>query len=214
MHQKKILVISDLDGTLTTEQSSWQYILERLNLWIPEGKKNLEKFLNKEINYDEFIQLDVSLLKGVPVHKYLDVINSIKFNQGAFELFDYFKATSSKNIIVSSGLMDLAIKLNNFFPLSQIFANVIHNDGEVLTGSYVKNVGWNDKKGIMKNIKSAHPNYYIIAFGDTSADLPLIQMSDLSFSCFSHSDELIAAADYNITNLLDAIEIISNELRE
>lgn len=209
-----ILVISDLDGTLTTQHSSWQFVFEQLGLWHGLGEKHLNMFLAEKISYDEFIKMDVELLKDLPVHTYLDIINKIVFRQGLVELFDFLSTYNSENIIVSSGLQDLAERLRSVIPIKHIFANVINRAKGKLDGSYVKNVGWNGKEQIMKKLKLAYPESFIIAFGDTSGDLPLIKYSDLSFSCFSSSDELNAQADYVITNLKDAISIINRTIRD
>ena len=212
MPQKNVIVVSDLDGTLTDQSSSWQYVFEELGLWVNQAELNLKKFLAKEICYDQFIELDVSLLKGVPIKQYLKIIESINYRTGLIDLFEYLKTINSTNIIVSSGLMDLAERINKEIPFSQIYANKIYRNNQYLDGRYEKIVGWHGKEKIMSQIKNSNPNSFIIAFGDTSADLPLIRFSDLNFSCFSNSDELNSAAQYQITNLLDAAKIIQKTL--
>lgn len=208
------VVISDLDGTLTTQQSSWQFVFEELGLWYGRGEKHLHLFLDGKISYDEFIKMDVALLKDVPVQKYLETIDKITFRKGLVELFDFLKGYNSENIIVSSGLMDLAKRLGNYIPIKQIYANEINHTHGLLDGTYTCKVGWHGKEQIMKKLKLAYPDRFIIAFGDTSGDLPLIKYSDLSFSCFSSSDELNAQADYVITDLKDAISIINRTIRD
>ena len=204
--------MSDLDGTLTDQPSSWQYVFEKLDLWDNKAERNLHKFLNNEIDYDKFIELDVKLLKGVSVKSYLEIINSINFRSGFTELFGYFSKLHSKNILVSSGLMDLANRINSLVPFNEVFANKLHHDGKILNGEYDKVVGWDEKDRIMRHIRKTHPKSYIIAFGDTSADLPLINYSDLNFACFSSSDKLNSAAQHRISNLQDALTIIQKTL--
>lgn len=208
MQYENIIVVSDLDGTLTDQVSSWQYVFEQSNLWIDKAERNLELFLNKEIDYDKFIDLDVKLLKGLPVQRYLKIIDSINFRAGLHNLFNCLKTYNSINILVSSGLMDLATRISNIIPFSEVYANKIHHNGKILNGEYDKIVGWDEKGRIMKRIRKLNPNSFIIAFGDTSGDLPLIENSDLNFACFSNSKELNSAAQYKISNLQDAISII------
>lgn len=212
MNETNILVVSDLDGTLTKEPSSWQYVLEKLNLWENKGENNLQMFLNNEIDYDQFINLDVKLLEGIRKEQYYAIIKSIAFREGLVALFDYFKTINSTNIILSSGLQDLADRLSESVKISEIYANKIHKNEHFLTGSYDKIVGWNDKSKIFKQIKKSNPYSFIIAFGDTSADLPIIEQSDLGFSCFSNSEKLNKTADFELTDLRDAIKIIQNTI--
>ena len=211
---KNFVVVSDLDGTLTNQPSSWQFVLEGLDLWYERGENNLDLFLNKKITYDEFIRLDVELLKGIPVKDYLAIINKITFRKGLNELFEYLQTLQSNNIILSSGLYDVAERLKAQVPIGTIYANEIHRNKQTLTGQYTKNVGWHDKDLLMKKIKLNHSDSYIIAFGDSLADLPLMENSDLSFSCFSNSSELNSKATFTITHLKDAIDDIEKTFCE
>ncbi len=214
MVPQKIVVISDLDGTLTNHTSSWQFVLEYLNLWENKGEKHLHQFLSNEIDYDEFIKKDVELLKNTPLTKYFEAINKISFREGVGELFTYFQKFNSVNIIVSSGLKDLADRLSTRISIKQIFANELNKDTEKLDGTYIKNVGWNDKQLIMKKLKLSYSNSFIIAFGDTNADLPLLENSNLGFSCCNESHVLNAKADYIISDLKDAIPLIETIFSE
>ena len=212
--EKNILVVSDLDGTLTHQKSSWQFILENLNLWYNKGEKHLRMFLDKRINYDEFIRLDVELLKGVSLKEYKRIVNKITPREGLIELFNLLKEYNSYNIIISSGLKDVVEWLGKMIPINHFFANEILSENDYLNGKYIKNVGWDQKNEIMNKVKISNPQSFIIAFGDTSGDLPLIENSDLSFSCFSDSSELIEKSDYNISHLDEIIKVIKNELCE
>ena len=215
MSDQKIRIVSDLDGTLTTVSSSWQFVLEHLGLWENQGENNLHLFLHNKITYDEFIRLDAALLQGIHEKKYLDIISQIPFRGGILDLFRTFKKININNItIVSSGLDDLALRLANMVPVTHIFSNKLHRTNGYLNGNYTKTVGWHDKELIMKQIKSQNPYDYIVAFGDTQADLPLIKMADLSFACFSQSNELVSNATYSVDNLFDAITIINKTIKD
>lgn len=202
------IVISDLDGTLTEVPSSWQFVLEDQNLW-DLGKLNLELFLSKKINYDEFIKLDVELLKNLPTDSYLNSINKIKFRDDFKPVFEFFKMRGGKLILISSGLMDLAKVANEKFQFDNIFANELLKENGKLNGKYITNVGWNDKGKIMNEISTLNKNSPIITLGDSSGDLPLIKHSQLSFSCFSSNQELNKLATYEINNAEEIKSIIS-----
>lgn len=213
MSENNLLVVSDLDGTLTTIESSWQFVLENLGLWENKGSRNLQLFLDAKIDYDKFIDLDVALLKGIDLDRYLEIINEIPFQEGLENLFAYFRSLEiNKIIIISSGLKDVANRLASKVSISNIYANELHRTNNQLNGRFTKNVGWHDKEKVMKQLKSQNPDSKIIAFGDTLADLPLINMADVSFACFSHSKELNSNASFILENLNDAISIINETL--
>jgi HAD superfamily phosphoserine phosphatase-like hydrolase len=211
--EKQLIIVTDLDGTLTTHQSSWQFVLEHLNLWNDYGKKNLELFLNNEIDYDEFIRLDVESMKGTSYDTFLSIIYQIPFRSGLIELFNYLKAFNTKNIILSSGLKDLAIRLSKIIPVDEIYANELFVSNNKLNGHYSKKVGWDEKGKIMKQIKNTYKNGIIIGFGDSTGDLPIFKLSDISFACLNHENNLISA-DYIIFELQEAIPIINEFISE
>ena len=216
MNSHEIVIVSDLDGTLTTVESSWEFLLKDLKLWEGKGEKNLERFLTAEIDYDEFIRLDVNLLKGIHKKRYFDCLSKIPLRNSLQELFSYLynQFNNLKIIIISSGLKDLAVRVAKIVPITYIFANEIHYTNEYLNGNYTKNVGWHDKEKIMNQLRKDYSSSFFISFGDTLADLPLITLSDLSFSCFSKSKELKSNATYSINDLHDAIHLIDNYIND
>jgi len=221
MKNYQYLVLSDLDGTLTEIPSSWQFIMEWFDLCESKGKYHLNSFLKKEITYDEFIRLDVVAWKGITSEDYLNAIKKIKFRSGVKELFNFFSETGARIYIISSGLMDLAVRAKNLFPVHEIYANVILKENGYLNGKYIKNVGWNDKQSkemIVKRILNENSKSLpIIAFGDSSGDSHLINNSDLSFSCFSFDEELNRTATHVInekSNFFSIPKIITKFLKE
>jgi HAD superfamily phosphoserine phosphatase-like hydrolase len=202
------MVFSDLDGTLTETQSSWQFVMESFGLWESKGKHHLRSFLNNEISYDQFIHLDTNSWKGKSKEDYLNTVHKIKFRPGVKELFHYFSDSGAKVYLISSGLMDLAVRAKKLFPVHEIYANEILKDvNGFLNGKYRKNVGWNDnqsKRHIVERIIAEKPNSIpIIALGDSSGDIPLIDSADLSFACYSSDTELNRRATYVINEKND-----------
>lgn len=84
------LACIDLDGTLTNNRSSWEFIFQSLDLWDTIGVKNLEMFLNSEIDYEEFASRDVAAWKGLEEEEYLKILASIPMNNGIKDLVDFF----------------------------------------------------------------------------------------------------------------------------
>ena len=198
----RYIVFSDLDGTLTKVNSSWQYIMEYFELWETKGKHHLHSFLNGEINYNTFLKLDVETWKGLPDVEYMKAINKIPFRSGILEVFEFFRNTGAYIYLISSGLMDLASRAKKLFPVDEIFANIILRDSGHLNGKDIKKVGWNDihsKSSIISSILKIKPIHIpVLALGDSSGDYPLLECADLSFSCFSSDQKLNQLASYCI----------------
>lgn len=205
MQTPRFLVVSDLDGTLTTEHSVWQFVMERLGVWESHGRHHLEAFLTQAITYEEFIRLDVAAWKGVSHSRYLDIIEEVIFRPGAFELFQSLKQEGAYIVLLSSGLHDLARRAQSLFPVDRIYANIIHDGGGVLNGSYTQVVGWHGKGEIMLALREEfYPNLGnapIIALGDTTGDLAMFDQAKLKVACFSESDELKNQADLVTSDL-------------
>ena len=52
------LAAFDMDGVLTTVQSSWKYVHDRFGV---DNSRNLSRYLRGEINYEQFMISDVDL---------------------------------------------------------------------------------------------------------------------------------------------------------
>lgn len=213
MNSPRFLVVSDLDGTLTEVHSAWQYVMVKLGFWESHGKHHLRNFLSKRITYDDFIHLDVETLAGTEEKKYLSIIKEIPFRSGVIPLFQYLKQQDAYIILLSTGLMDLAQRAQNLFPVDYSYANVIHKENGKLNGKFTQHVGWHDKRKIVLKIKEKYKNIPMIALGDTSGDTPLIELADLSFACFSSSESLNTKATHQVTNLKDALTLIKSWIR-
>ena len=59
------LAIFDVDGTLTTHRSVWQYIHEQLGLWEGKAERFQQAYRDGEINYGEFCRRDAELWRGL-----------------------------------------------------------------------------------------------------------------------------------------------------
>jgi len=202
------LVVSDLDGTLTEAQSGWQFVMEQLGLWENYGKIHLNNFLNKTIDYKEFIRLDVKTWQGLPESHYIEIINRIPFRSGVENLFSEFKALGGYIVLLSTGLMDVATRAKRLFPVDKVYANKIHKENGFLSGKYTEVVGWHGKERIIKTIRMNFPNIPIIGLGDTDGDIPIIENSAISFACFSQSDKLNNIATYKIENLESILPLV------
>ena len=218
------LLVFDLDGTLTTHHSSWQFVLEQTNNWEPEGRINLEKFLNNELKgetkekkYLEFCRLDVNLLKGLEYNVFLNIINKIEFQHNIKSFVEKLKEILNfKSIIISSGFAELANKAKRLFNFDHTIANELGKENGLLNGTMKINVPWMGKQEILRNFKLIYKikKENVIAFGDTLADSELFKESGLNFACFNANKDLINLADYHITNFLDVPNLIKEYIKK
>jgi phosphoserine phosphatase len=71
-HQRIRLVIFDLDGTITRSPNVWRHLHEELGTW-NSGRIFAQQYLNGEISYREWAQLDCSLWKGTRLEELLRI---------------------------------------------------------------------------------------------------------------------------------------------
>ncbi|MHA1990911.1 MAG: HAD family hydrolase [Candidatus Hodarchaeales archaeon] len=221
--KEQYLIAFDLDGTLTTHHSSWQFILEETKKWEPLGKKNLELFLDGKLKgktieeqYLEFCRLDAELLKGLDYQEFLYMLNKIIFRDHIKELIFYLKRNfNSRIFIISAGFKELAEKAKQNYGFDSYFANELGSNNGILDGSFKVNTSWFGKKEILSNLKEKHrvEKKNVISFGDTSGDFMLFEESGLNFACFEANREVINKADYHITDFLEAPKLIKKYVK-
>jgi HAD superfamily phosphoserine phosphatase-like hydrolase len=214
----RYLIAFDLDGTLTTHHSSWQFILEETKKWEPVGRKNLESFLKGNLKgktiedqYLEFCRLDAELLKGLTYPNFLYLLNKIVFRDHIKDLIIFLKRNFNSRIyIISAGFKELAEKAKQSYGFDGYFANELGNNNGILDGSFKVNTSWFGKKEILSDLKEKFKieTKKVISFGDTSGDFMLFEESGLNFACFDANRELIDKADYHITDFLEAPKLI------
>jgi phosphoserine phosphatase len=218
------LLVFDLDGTLTTHHSSWQFVLEQTNNWEPQGRTNLEKFLKgelkgetKEKKYLEFCRLDANLLKGLEYNEFLNILDGIKFQRNIQEFVRELRSLINfKSVVISSGFLELAIKAKKLFSFDQAIANELGRENGFLNGTMKISVPWMGKREILRALKEGYKikKENIISFGDTIADNELFKESGLNFACFNANRELMQVADHHITNFLEVPNLLKKYIEK
>jgi phosphoserine phosphatase len=203
------LVVFDLDGTLTREKSIWEYIHRVLGTWENHAEEFQRLFLAGRISYREFCERDAAVWKGMRFEDLKQIIDSVPYHEGAFELLAFLKAKGLRLTAISSGLSTLAERIERDFDLEFSVANDLLTNGGVLTGEVRINVT-HDGKGewVREMIKrlgvQAHET---VAIGDSQGDLGMFAVSGFSIAFNSSSPELDEAADLVIKtgNMRDII---------
>ncbi|MFW9992373.1 MAG: HAD family hydrolase [Candidatus Odinarchaeota archaeon] len=213
------LACIDLDGTLTRNRSSWQFIFESLGIWETIGMKNLQQFLDGEINYAKFAEKDVAAWEGLEEHRYLDILKAIPLNAGIDELVTFFRKYGFKVYLISAGLYRFAEHICNRFGFDGFFGNEVEIVNGKLTGKMKHiNVAWDGKASIVRNLRNqfAIPPSRVIALGDSSGDLKMFEESGIKVAVNSTDENVIKAATISVAlqDFQDLIPLLEEELRK
>lgn len=103
----------DIDGTLTPIRSSWWYA--KLVLGLEYRSKNYASyFLNGLISYDEWVNLELRLFKGLRTEVFKAVLNTIPWRHGIDKLVQFRRSRPNDFFIAVTGgfgfLGDRAVK--------------------------------------------------------------------------------------------------------
>jgi phosphoserine phosphatase len=104
-------VIFDLDGTLTTVASPWQYVHERLGIWDTTACHYLNEWIAGQISYEEFCRRDTSLWNGRTVGEIHAFLDEIGFNRHVPTVVEQLVVRRIPSIIISSGFKYIAAKI-------------------------------------------------------------------------------------------------------
>ena len=191
------LVVFDLDGTLTAERSIWEYIHVKLGKWYDYAEEYQRRFLQGEISYRRFCELDAQVWRGMRVDQLRDIIRTVPFNPGVDELTSLLKDLGLKLTLISSGLDVLSEWVEEKYGFDYGVSNrLLHEDG-ILSGEVEIKVHYDRKAEWVRNIMDMFGvrSDEIIAIGDSAGDMEMFEMAGFSISFNSSSAELDGMAD-------------------
>ncbi|KAA8923172.1 HAD-IB family phosphatase [Thermoplasma sp.] len=123
------LAIFDMDGTLTEEPSSWEYVHRRFHT---DNHRNFRLYRNGFISYEEFFQSDVTAwLKMHPRLRKDDVMSilrGIRIRDGASTVINRLKDAGVITAVVSGGISWLCDILTEKMRIDYNISNVIATD--------------------------------------------------------------------------------------
>jgi phosphoserine phosphatase len=210
------LALFDLDGTLTKEKSSWEFIHRHLGVWIGNAEKFQEAFLQGAISYERFCQLDAAIWKGMKVAELERILAKIPLHAGIKELVVYLRSQGMKLGIISTGLRLLADRVASQYGFDYAIANELGMVNGKLNGKIKINVHFDQKKRwvqkIMRRFKVCREE--VLAIGDSSGDLGMFEMAGVSVAFNSVCDPLkkIATFCLHSSNLRDLIPALKRHL--
>ncbi len=202
-------VFFDMDGVLTIQKSSWNYVHNRLGI---DNSLNFRKYIEKKITYDEFFRLDIeSWLSKYPDIKSItikEILDEIDIMPGLGTLMEFLHENNIKSYIISGGISWLADKINSIYSFDGIFANEIYTD----INDHIKNCGnimvEPERKDIV--IKNIINEYNIekkntLSIGDSDSDYSMYIASGKFISCNTESKKLNAISEAKIDNDLSTL---------
>ncbi len=203
------LALFDLDGTLTQERSSWEYIHRRLGVWEGNAERFQEAFLRGEIDYNRFCRLDAGIWKGMKVSVLEEILRGIPCYDGIRDFLGFLRLRGMKLGIISSGLALLAERIKKEFDFDYAVANALGVADGILTGEIDIRVQY-DRKGEWareaQRFFGAAPAE-VLAIGDSTGDIEMFRMAGLSIAFNPLSSRLKSSATFSIhsTDLRDLI---------
>lgn len=197
------LALFDLDGTLTTEKSAWEYIHRRLGVWDGYAEKFQEAFHRGEIDYDRFCKLDAKIWKGMKVSVMERIVKEIPLHEGIEDLLGYLSSKGIKLGIISSGLSFLSDLVKEKYGFDYAVANELGVANGILNGEVKINVHY-DQKGEWVQEAMRRFNTHkeeIMAIGDSTGDIQMFRMAGLSIAFNSLSPKLEAMATLSLRSM-------------
>ncbi len=180
---KKPIVFLDMDGVLTREKSSWNYVHRVLDV---DNSKNYALFRENKISYHEFLKRDVALWIGkygqIETQTVTNILDEIELFPGAREATRDLINNNFKLIIVSGGIMWLAQRVGRETSIEEIYANSIFSlDGKVIPDGRAI-VDPKHKDTIVKKVINQYHPPFTVSVGDSPEDEAMFSNTDYSIS--------------------------------
>jgi HAD superfamily phosphoserine phosphatase-like hydrolase len=190
------LVIFDIDGTLTREQSIWQYLMEQTHCWSGQGEDNLAKFLRGDVDYYEFCQMDARLFKGRRYEGLKRLAHAIPKYDGLDAVFSYFATREFQIALVSTGLRLVADYFTSLYPIDFYVVNDLAHDGVLCNGEAIINITDNEKDIVALDLMRRCHTKNLVAFGDSREEIPIFKLANFNIAVNANNAELLSPATY------------------
>ena len=206
------LICFDLDGVIFKEPNFWLELHKKFGTF-EEGKKLTEEHLHN--NYGKLVEEVVEKLwKGRDAGPYYELVDSLEYNKGVKDVFDFIRKNKMISAIVSSSSVDAVKRVKRDFQVDYIFANkLVIKDGKV-SGEFIWPIGAG-KENKARIIRELCNNLGIktdecIYIGDSDVDIEAFKEVGLSIAFNSDSDELKKVATFVVEsrNLSDILKYI------
>lgn len=200
------LVCFDMDSTLIQAEVIDE-LARRAGVY-DEVSAITEAAMRGELDFQESFKKRVSLLKGLDVSVMQEIAEQLPLTEGAERLFRTLKKYGYKTAILSGGFHYFGNFLKSKLGIDYVFANELEVADGKLTGRHVGDIVDGAKKAEMLKLLAFKEDLnlaQVIAVGDGSNDLPMIQLAGLGIA-FHAKPKVKASAKNSISEIgLDAI---------
>ena len=197
MNEKKDLVIFDMDGVLVEQRSSWRIVHDHFGV---DNEGSFRLYMDGEIDDLEFMRRDIRIWKGLKGDITLSDVGGILHQarpvKGIHEAAGELREAGFDLHIVTGGIDLLAERLAGSHGFSRVFANGLSADGDgYLDGEGILRVPLRDKGAVVRELVRGRT---VCSVGDSSVDLSLFELSDLSIAFRPMDREAARGADLTI----------------
>lgn len=177
----KWLLISDVDGTLTTEPSIWETFHRQLGKWESEGLPNLQAYLSGSIDYTEFAARDAMAYKDLSRDALHKMAAAIPRRTGMERMLERLSKRCFSIALVSTGLDILLDQI----PHADIrIANRLLFDNNRCTGRAEVVIPIDGKgqavESLMKKM-GVSPDHTVV-LGDSTGDIAMMRQAGFSIA--------------------------------
>ncbi len=200
------LVCFDMDSTLIQTE-----VIDELAEKAGVGdkvKKITEEAMCGNIDFNESFIQRVSLLEGLSEKALKEVAENLPITEGAERLMKTLNKYGYKTAILSGGFNYFGNYLKAKLGVDYVFSNELEIKDGMLTGKHVGDIVDGKRKAELLKLLAFKEDIHldqVIAVGDGSNDLPMLQLAGLGIAF--HAKPLVkAGADNSISTIgLDAI---------
>ena len=189
------LALFDIDGTLRRVRDPWIHLHHHLG--VAEQAKDLPaRWQRGEITYQQWAQLDASFWRGSTRETIVTALKTNPFRDGARELIDWFTSHAIPCVGISSGLSVFneitAVELG----IKEVISNELQFDDDICNGEISIQVSEENKGEIMDDILERYSvnDEQVAAFGDGTADIPLLRKAGLGIAICPSNDKVRSSA--------------------
>jgi len=191
------LAIFDIDGTLRRVRDPWIHLHHHLG--VAEQAKDLPvRWQRKEITYEQWAQLDASFWRGSSRETIVTALGTNPFRDGARELIDWFTSRAIPCVGISSGLSIFNEITASELGIKEVISNELQFDGDICKGEISIQVNEENKGEIMDEILERYSvsDKEVAAFGDGTADIPLLRRAGLGIAICPSNDKVRSSAEH------------------
>lgn len=200
------LICFDMDSTLIQTE-----VIDELAIKAGVGdqvKAITEAAMRGEIDFNESFIQRVELLKGLDESVMKEIAENLPITEGAERLFRTLKKYGYKTAILSGGFTYFGNYLKAKLGVDYVFANDLEIKNGKLTGKHQGEIVNGNKKAELLKLLAFKEDIHldqVIAVGDGSNDLPMLQLAGLGIA-FHAKPKVKASAKHHISTIgLDAI---------